>query len=161
MAQTTGIINASSIRVFLDTDGDIATPAYVVVDHVTECSISVSVDMRDITTKTSQGFRESLPGLRSASLSLSGLFAEDATEGYNNLIAAQLAGDKVAVKITNVGNTGGYAGGSGDGGNVGDEEFTFNGYITSLEQSAGVEDNVGFSATIESDGTVARAAITA
>ena len=71
MAQTTGIINASSIRVFLDTDGDIATPAYVVVDHVTECSISVNVDMRDITTKTSQGFRESLPGLRSASLSLS------------------------------------------------------------------------------------------
>ena len=161
MAQTTGIINASSIRVFLDTDGDLTTPAYVNVDHVTECSVSVSVDMRDITTKTSQGFRESLPGLRSASLSISGLFAEDATEGYNNLVTAQLNGYKVACKITNVGNTNGYAGDGTASGNIGDEEFTFNGYITSLEQTAGTEDNVGFSATIESSGTVARAAITA
>ena len=75
MAQTTGIINSSNIRVFIGTTG-----AEVVVDNVTECSISMSTDMRDITTKTSGGWRELLPGLKSASLSLSGLFAEDATK---------------------------------------------------------------------------------
>ena len=58
----------------------------LVIDHVTECSISVTTDMRDITTKTSGGYRELLPGLKSASMSVSGLFAEDATNGYNQLL---------------------------------------------------------------------------
>jgi len=147
MAQTTGIINSSSIRVFLGTTDD----SEVVVDHVTECSISMSTDMRDITTKTSGGWRELLPGLKSASLSLSGLFAEDATNGFNALVDHQIAGDKLYVIFTNTG--------SGAAANAGDEQFDVAGYITSLEQTAGVEDNVGFSATIESDGTVARATI--
>ena len=132
MAQTAGIINSSSIRVFLGTTDD----AEVVIDHVTECSISVSTDMRDITTKTSGGWRELLPGLKSSSLSLSGLFAEDATNGYNQLVDHQIAGDKLYIIFTNTGATA--------VGNAGDEQFDVIGYITSLEQTAGVEDNVGF-----------------
>ena len=147
MAQTTGIINSSSIRVFLGTSDD----SEVVVDHVTECSISMSTDMRDITTKTSGGFREILPGLKSASLSLSGLFAEDATNGFNQLIDHQSAGDLLYVIFTNTG--------SGTTANAGDEQFDVAGYITSLEQTAGVEDNVGFSMTIEVTGTVVREVI--
>ena len=147
MAQTTGIINSSSIRVFLGTSDD----SEVVVDHVTECSISMSTDMRDITTKTSSGWRELLPGLKSASLSLSGLFAEDATNGFNSLIDHQIAGDLLYVIFTNVG--------SGSAANAGDEQFDVAGYITSLEQTAGVEDNVGFSMTIEVTGTVVREVI--
>ena len=147
MAQTTGIINSSSIRVFLGTTDD----SEVVVDHVTECSISMSTDMRDITTKTSGGWRELLPGLKSASLSLSGLFAEDATNGFNELVAHQIAGDKLYVIFTNTG--------SGATANTGDEQFDVAGYITSLEQTAGVEDNVGFSMTIEVTGTVVREVI--
>jgi predicted secreted protein len=147
MAQTTGIINSSSIRVFLGTTDD----SEVVVDHVTECSISMSTDMRDITTKTSGGWRELLPGLKSASLSLSGLFAEDATNGFNQLIDHQFAGDLLYVIFTNTG--------SGSTANTGDEQFDVAGYITSLEQTAGVEDNVGFSMTIEVTGTVVREVI--
>jgi TP901-1 family phage major tail protein len=147
MAQTTGIINSSSIRVFLGTTDD----SEVVLDHVTECSISMSTDMRDITTKTSGGWRELLPGLKSASLSVSGLFAEDATNGYNELVAHQIAGDKLFVIFTNTG--------SGSTANLGDEQFDVVGYITSLEQTAGVEDNVGFSMTIEITGTVVREVI--
>tara|TARA_B110000285_G_scaffold174951_1_gene196188 strand:+ start:185 stop:631 length:447 start_codon:yes stop_codon:yes gene_type:complete len=148
MAQTTGIINSSSIRVFTGT----TEGAEVVVDNVTECSISMSTDMRDITTKTSGGWRELLPGLKSASLSLSGLFAEDATNGYNQLVDNQIAGELLYIEFTNTG--------AGAVGNAGDEQFTVSGYITSLEQTAGVEDNVGFSLSVEVTGTVARAVIT-
>tara|TARA_R110000851_G_scaffold302502_1_gene459298 strand:- start:630 stop:1076 length:447 start_codon:yes stop_codon:yes gene_type:complete len=147
MAQSTGIINSSSIRVFLGTTDD----AEVVIDHVTECSISVSTDMRDITTKTSGGWRELLPGLKSSSLSLSGLFAEDATNGYNQLVDHQIAGDKLYIIFTNTGATASA--------NAGDEQFDVIGYITSLEQSAGVEDNVGFSLSVEITGTVVREVI--
>jgi len=148
MAQTEGIINSSSIRVFTGT----TSGAEVVVDNVTECSISMSTDMRDITTKTSGGWRELLPGLKSASLSLSGLFAEVSTNGYNELVANQIAGELLYIEFTNTG--------AGAVGNAGDEQFTVSGYITSLEQTAGVEDNVGFSLSVEVTGTVARAVIT-
>lgn len=147
MAQSTGIINASSIRVFLGTTDD----SEVVVDHVTECSISMSTDMRDITTKTSGGWREILPGMKSASLSLSGLFAEDATTNYNQLVDHQIAGNKLYVVFTNTG--------AGSSANAGDEQFDVAGYITSLEQTAGTEDNVTFSMTIEITGTVVREVI--
>lgn len=147
MAQTEGIINSSSIRVFLGTTDD----SEVVIDHVTECSISLTTDMRDITTKTSGGFKEILPGLKSASMSVSGLFAEDATNGYNELVAHQLAGEKLFVIFTNTG--------AGAAANAGDEQFDVEGYITSLEQTAGVEDNVGFSLSVEVTGTVVREVI--
>jgi len=147
MAQSTGIINASSIRVFLGTTND----SEVVVDHVTECSISMSTDMRDITTKTSAGWREILPGMKSASLSLSGLFAENATNNYNQLVDHQIAGEKLFIIFTNVG--------TGSAANAGDEQFDVAGYITSLEQTAGTEDNVTFSMTIEITGEVVREVI--
>ena len=149
MAQTTGIINSSNIRVFLGTVND----SEVVLDHITECSISMSTDMRDITTKTSAGWRTLHPGLKSASLSVSGLFAENATNGYNQLVDHQIAGTKVFVLYTNVDSNGAA--------NEGDEQFNFEGYITSLEQTAGVEDNVGYSMTIEVSGAVVREVIPA
>ena len=147
MAQSTGIINASSIRVFLGTTDD----SEVVVDHVTECSISLNTDIRDITTKTSGGWREILPALKSASLSLSGLFAEDATNNFNQLVDHQIAGNLLYVIFTNTG--------AGATANAGDEQFDVSGYITSLEQTAGTEDNVTFSMTLEITGTVVREVI--
>lgn len=147
MAQSTGIINASSIRVFLGTTDD----SEVVVDHVTECSISLNTDIRDITTKTSGGWREILPALKSASLSLSGLFAEEATNNFNQLVDHQIAGELVHVIFTNTG--------AGTTANAGDEQFDVSGYITSLEQTAGTEDNVTFSMTLEITGTVVREVI--
>lgn len=147
MAQTTGILNASSVRFFTGTvDG-----THVVVANVTECSISVTTDVRDITTKTSAGWREILPALKSATISVSGYFAEDATNGFNALIDYQLAGTKVFATFSNVG--------SGATPNVGDEEFDVAGYITSMEQSAGFEDNVTWSLTMDLTGAVVRETI--
>jgi predicted secreted protein len=147
MAQTTGILNASSVRFFTGTvDG-----THVVVANVTECSISVTTDVRDITTKTSAGWREILPALKSATISVSGYFAEDATNGFNALIDYQLAGTKVFATFSNVG--------SGATPNTGDEEFDVAGYITSMEQSAGFEDNVTWSLTMDLTGAVVRETI--
>lgn len=147
MAQTTGILNASSIRFFTGTtDG-----THTAVANVTECSISLSTETRDISTKTSGGWREILPAMKSASINVSGYFAEDATNGFNTLVDYQIAGTKVFAVFTNVG--------SGTTPNSGDEEFDIAGYITSIEQTAGFEDNVTWSLTFEITGAVVREVI--
>ncbi len=147
MAQTTGVINASNIRFFTGTqDG-----THTVVGQVTECSISLSTDVRDITTKTSAGWREILPALKSASINVSGIFAEDATNSFNALVAYQIAGTKVFAVFTNVGATALP--------NAGDQEFDVAGYITSIEQTAGFEDNVTWSLTMDLTGAVVRETI--
>ena len=147
MAQTTGILNASSIRFFTGTvDG-----THTAVANVTECSISLSTETRDISTKTSGGWREILPAMKSASINVSGYFAEDATNGFNALVDYQIAGTKVFAVFTNVG--------SGTTPNAGDEEFDIVGYITSIEQTAGFEDNVTWSLTFEITGAVVREVI--
>ena len=144
MAQTQGYLNASSIRFFTG----IVDGTHTVVGAVTECSISMSTDVRDITTKTSAGWREILPALKSASINVSGIFAEDATNSFNALVDYQIAGTKVFAVFTNVGAT--------SSPNAGDEEFDVAGYITSIEQTAGFEDNVTWSLTMDLTGAVAR-----
>ena len=144
MAQTTGYLNASSIRFFTGT----TYGTHTVVGAVTECSISMSTDVRDITTKTSAGWREILPALKSASINVSGIFAEDATNSFNALVDYQIAGTKVFAVFANVG--------AGSTPNAGDEEFDVAGYITSIEQTAGFEDNVTWSLTMDLTGAVSR-----
>ena len=144
MAQTQGYLNASSIRFFTG----IVDGTHTVVGAVTECSISMSTDVRDITTKTSAGWREILPALKSASINVSGIFAEDATNSFNALVDYQIAGTKVFAVFTNVGAT--------SSPNAGDEEFDVAGYITSIEQTAGFEDNVTWSLTMDITGAVVR-----
>jgi TP901-1 family phage major tail protein len=121
------------------------------VANVTECSISLSTETRDISTKTSGGWREILPAMKSASINVSGYFAEDATNSFNALVDYQIAGTKVFAVFTNVG--------SGVTPNTGDEEFDIAGYITSIEQTAGFEDNVTWSLTFEITGAVVREVI--
>jgi len=147
MAQTTGVINASSIRFFTGTNDG----THTVVGNVTECSISLSTDVRDITTKTSAGWREILPALKSASINVSGIFSEDAANSFNALVAYQIAGTKVFAVFTNVGAT--------SSPNAGDQEFDVAGYITSVEQTAGFEDNVTWSLTMDLTGAVVREVI--
>ena len=144
MAQTQGYLNASSIRFFTG----IVDGTHTVVGAVTECSISMSTDVRDITTKTSAGWREILPALKSASINVSGIFAEDATNSFNALVDYQIAGTKVFAVFTNVGAT--------SSPNPDDQEFDVAGYITSIEQTAGFEDNVTWSLTMDLTGAVAR-----
>ena len=52
----------------------------------TEGSISINMETRDITTKDSSGYRELLEGLRSGSISVSGLVDDDASGGAGGYV---------------------------------------------------------------------------
>lgn len=135
---TTGIFNGSQYTVMFDSDG--GTP--VVADHVTDLSVSVSTDTRDTTTKNNGGYRALLPGLKSLSVNFTAFYAGDATNGYDELMADFLTGTKQDVKIVSYDFT-------GDTEEAGDKEIIFEAYITSLELSAGTEDNASYTCTLE------------
>ena len=135
---TSGIINGSQYTVMFDSDG--GTP--VVADHVTDLSVSISTDTRDTTTKNNGGYRAILPGLKSLSVNFTAYYANEATNGFDELMADFLTGTLQNVKIT-----------SYDWANdteiAGDMEISFDAYITSLELSAGTEDNTSYTCTLE------------
>ena len=109
----------------------------------TEGSISLSMETRDATTKNSLGFRDLVEGTRSASISVSGL-VDDSTSAVTTLMTHFSARTSFAVKF------------GIDGTNSGDDDDFFSGtaYVTSIETSAGTEDNVTYSATLEFTGAI-------
>ncbi len=135
---TTGIFNGSQYTVMFETDGT----AVVVADHVTDLSVSVSTDTRDTTTKNNAGYRALLPGLKSLTVNFSALYAGDATNGYDELMVDFLAGNKQDVKICSYDF-------DTDTEEAGDKEIVFEAYVTSLELSAGTEDNASYTCTLE------------
>jgi predicted secreted protein len=72
---TTGIFNGTNLVVLVGTE---------VVAHSTSCSLSVSTDLPDSTTKDSSGWAQQIQGLRSWSVSTDGLAViESAAAGVN------------------------------------------------------------------------------
>ena len=136
---STGIFNGSTYTVKFETEG---TPV-VTADHVTDLSVSVSTETRDTTSKINGGYRALLPGLKSLSVNFTAFYAQDTTNGYNELMTDFLAGAKQDVSINAVDwdNAGADI--------VGDQEIVFEAYITSLELSAGTEDNASYTCTLE------------
>ena len=105
------------------------------IAHATEGSISLSMDTRDATTKSSAGTRNLLEATKSGTISVSALYAEDAAYGVDDLMTSWAARTAIVVKFsTEV---------------TGDHFWSASAYITSLEVSAGMEDNVTYSATFE------------
>lgn len=108
----------------------------------TEGSISISMETRDITTKDSTGYRELLGGLRSGSISVSGLVDEDGQGGAGGTLFTTLdARNAVALVF-------------GFDDDPDDYNYTCNGLCTSLEVSGSTEDNVTYSATFEITGAI-------
>jgi len=152
MAQTSGLINGSNLRIMLD-DTTGATP--VMVDNVTDCSISVSTEMKDTSVKEDGGFKAVLPGRVAVTVSFTAYFEEAATaSGYTDIMAWQLAGDKLDVKFTQILGTA-----VAPAVDSSDHAFTFEAYITSCDLSGGVEDTSTYSVTLEAVGEVTYAAI--
>ena len=74
---STGIINGHDLRVYTDA----ATPSTdVAIAKATECSISMSAQMREVahkdTSGSAGGWKEVLPGQKSATITCSALYAE-------------------------------------------------------------------------------------
>lgn len=138
MAETTGIINGSDLKITLAAEGS----AELMINNLTDCSVSSSIDMRDTTTKSNAGYKALLPGMMEASITFSGMFASDATTGYAEIFTYQKDKTKLDVSLTHIV-------GSGSTPNSGDMAFKAAGYITSLDLSGGTEDNASFSCTIQ------------
>jgi len=135
---TTGIFNGSQYTVMFETDGT----SVVVADHVTDLSVNVSTETRDTTSKNNGGFRALLPGLKTLTVNFTAFYAGDATNGYDELMVDFLAGNKQDVKVCSFDFTGGSE-------VAGDKEIVFEAFITSLELSAGTEDNASYTCTME------------
>lgn len=150
MAETAGIRNGSGLTVYFSgTDG-----SEVIVDHITDFTYSINVDMIDVTTKNNGGFQASLPRQKSASLSLTAFYAVDATNGYEELVNAWLNGTKQFVKVTSVDYSNGTA-----TEHVGDKKYEFGAYIESVELSAGTEDNASYTVNFRSEGAITETTI--
>lgn len=113
----------------------------------TECSISLSREVADISTKDStNNYKEVIPRQKSGSISFSILHDEAATYNAQDLWTLFDNGTESTVTFTT--------------GTTGDYEFSAAAYLSSLEMNAGTEDNVTLSGTFELTGDITYTAIT-
>ena len=138
------VMNGSLMEVlFIDGFGGTPTAA---IDLQTDCSISLSMDTRDITTKASSGWRNVLGGTRSGTLTFSALHDMTVTTGLAELMTAfndassPLATGQCTVLFTT--------------GVTGDDQFQADAILTSVDMSSGTEDNVTISGTFELTGAI-------
>lgn len=130
------ILNATDCVLSVTTGGSLQAMA-----HCTSASLSMNLDLRDSTTKSSLGYQENLGGLRSWELS------GDAFVEIGSITGADIeelwdiweARTEVAVKF----------GASG-------MEYTGNALITSISIDAGVEENATYSISLTGSGALAK-----
>tara|TARA_B110000977_G_scaffold149151_1_gene189064 strand:+ start:2850 stop:3260 length:411 start_codon:yes stop_codon:yes gene_type:complete len=133
---TTGIMNGTLLGVYAGS---------TLIAHATEGSISLSMDTRDATTKSSSGSRDLLEATKSGTISVSALYAEDAAYGVDDLMTSWAARTTLVVKFSTEVS--------------GDHFWSASAYISSIEVSAGMEDNVTYSATFELTGAITYSAV--
>ena len=108
----------------------------------TEGSISISMETRDITTKDSAGYRELLEGVRSGTISVSGLVDDNGTGGAGGVLFADLDSRTAQTLVFGFDDA------------TDDYNYSCSAFCTSLEVSAATEDNVTYSATFEITGAI-------
>lgn len=101
------------------------------VAQATSGSISITHSPRDITSKDSAGWSQSLEGLREWSVEGEGMFAFDATYGYVDLNAVLVARAAVTIRFSTEIST--------------DEYYEGTAIMTDLSADSSVEESVTFS----------------
>jgi predicted secreted protein len=142
---TTGIINGTLLRVLRNTTGT----TYVNIGDSQTAQLSASHSPRPATSQDSAGWEESLEGLRSYSISVSGFHADDHTEGANEwldeLISNTVRGAVTWQMTTN---------------DSGDSVLSGSGYIEGIEVSnGGPEESATYSFTIKGSGALVRGVV--
>lgn len=110
----------------------------------TEGSISINTEVIDTSSKGSSGFRTIQLGMRSGSISVSGLVDDGNSDAVDTLMATFSSRNSVSVVFGLDGTATGAE----------DHNFSATAFVTSLEVSAGTEDNVTYSATLELSGAI-------
>lgn len=129
---TPGIFNGSLLSVKVNSNK---------ILNSTSCTLSLSADTPEATTKDSGGFQELIVGVKSGEISFEGLVAYDAGgEQIGDVSADLLAGTKVTWEFsTDV---------------SGDDKYTGTGFISSIEITAEMESPTSYSGTIVTTGTI-------
>jgi len=134
---TAGKFNGTSLLVYVD---DVA------IGHATSHTVNVNAEMIDVTTKSSSGWKDVLPGLRDWSIDCDGFVAYDATEGISEAFADLTGRTQVTLKFsTEV---------------TGDARWTGDAYVSSIQQTAAVEDAVTYSISFAGDGSLTEETVT-
>lgn len=129
---STGIFNGTNLLV---------TVEGTAIGHTTSCSLSISHDLPESTTKDSAGWSEVISGTRSGEVSFDGLVMyNDSNDNVIELIDYVINRTQVTVVF-----------GTSESG---DTIYTAEGYVASVEQSADMEAPVSYSGTITLTGAI-------
>jgi TP901-1 family phage major tail protein len=142
MPASTNVMNGTDVLLAISTDGG---TTYTTVGKATTASLQMNMEVRDVTTKDSAGWRELLGGLKSWSLSGEGMVTYNLTSkvGFSDLFGHINSRTRLYFRF---GST-----------TTDEKQYKGYGFLTSLSQDGGVEDNNSFSFSIEGDGTLVQA----
>ena len=135
---TTGVFNGTDLLLKLTDSSSIATST--IIGHSTSCSLSLSNDLPEATTKDSNGFQEVIAGVKSGELSFEGLIAYD--DDANPVDFADILIARRAVTWTF---------GTAD---AADTVYTGSGFLSSVEMSAEMESPATYSGSITINGAI-------
>jgi hypothetical protein len=130
---TTSVFNGTNL--ILQVEGN-------VVGHTTSCTLSLSNDLPEATTKDSNGFQEVIAGVISGEISFEGLVDYSDTANAIEMADYLLA----RTQITCVFGTQ----------EAGDAVYTAEGFLSSVEQSAEMESPVSYSGSITLTGAITK-----
>ena len=130
---TTGVFNGTNL---------IITVEGATVGHTTSCTLSLSNDLPEATTKDSSGFQEVIAGVMSGEISFEGLVAYDDSANAIEMADYLLA----RTQLTCVFGTA----------ESGDDVFTAEGFLSSVEMSAEAESPVSYSGSITLTGAITK-----
>lgn len=127
------VVNGTNLRIYA---------SGIAIGEATNCSMSLSVESREILTKDNAGsYTRNLPGRRSGTLQSEGLVAFDTTNlGVDDLFTHYDAGTTLIVRFATGATASPY--------------WQASAFISSLEVSAAVEENVTYSAAWTVTGAV-------
>jgi predicted secreted protein len=135
---TTGVFNGTDLLLKITDGTSIATST--VIGHSTSCSLSLSNDLPEATTKDSSGFQEVIAGVISGELSFEGLIAYD--DDANPVDFSDILINRRAVTWTF---------GTAD---AADTVYTGSGFLSSVEMSAEMESPATYSGSITVNGAI-------
>ena len=130
---TTGVFNGTNLLLKLDG---------TIIGHSTSCSMSLSMDTPEATTKDSNGFSEYIAGVKGGEISFEGLVdysdSLNGVELFDSLIARTV--------LTCVFGTA----------ESGDAIYTADGFLSSIEMSGEMESAVTYSGSITISGAITK-----
>ena len=129
----TGVFNGTDL--ILQVEG-------ATVGHTTSCSLSLSMDTPEATTKDSNGFSEYIGGVKGGEISFEGLIAYDDSSNAIEMADFLLA----RTQITCIFGTS----------ESGDAIYTAEGFLSSVEMSAEMESAVSYSGSITITGAITK-----